>query len=57
MKVLVLLRNVWKERSLLLRAKMGVFDGLVVPFVLYGCKAWSLDRIVKKRVDVLEKRG
>lgn len=41
-KVQGALRNVWKESSLSVRAKVGVFDGAVVPSVLYMCKVWAL---------------
>lgn len=37
-KVLGVLRNVLKGRSLTRKAKMGMFEGKLVSIVLYGCK-------------------
>lgn len=39
MKVLDTLRNVWNVKSLFLTAKIDMFKGVMVPSVLYGCKA------------------
>ena len=53
-RVLGAMKNVWKERTISWRAKMGMFEGIVVPTILYGCEAWAIDRVVRRRVDVLE---
>lgn len=53
-KVQGTLRSVWKERSLSVRANIGVIDGREVLTVLYGCEAWAVDKKVCNRVDVLE---
>lgn len=36
------------------KGKMGMFDFIVVPSVLYGCKAQVIHKNVKKRVNVLK---
>lgn len=36
-KVLSAMRNVWKDRSLSLTAKMGMFESIVALMELYGC--------------------
>lgn len=36
--VMCALRNVWKDRSMFLRGKMDMSDGIVVLLVLYGWK-------------------
>lgn len=41
-------RNVWKERWLSGKAKLGVFGGIVVPKIWYGCKTWVIDENVEK---------
>lgn len=43
-----------RERSLSERVKMSMFEGITVPMMLYGCKAWAMDKDVWRRVDVLE---
>lgn len=35
--------NVWKEILISGRAKMGMFEGIVVPTELYGCEPWPID--------------
>lgn len=40
---------VWKDVSLFSRAKMSLFEGIVVLMVLYGCEAWTLDENAWKR--------
>lgn len=35
------------------RAKMDMFEGILVPTILYGYKAWAIDENVHWRVDVL----
>lgn len=37
-----------------MKAKMGMFDSIVVQTVLYGCKMWAFDEKRWKRVDVLK---
>lgn len=34
-------------------AKMGVFDGILVLTVCYGCELWALNTKERKKVDVL----
>lgn len=47
------MKNVWKERPLSGRGKMGMFEGSkVFLMVLYGCEAWAVDKNVQKRVNV-----
>jgi len=53
-KVLGALRGVWRKRDLPVEAKMGMFEGIVVPSVLYGCEAWALNAWSRKRIKVLE---
>jgi len=53
-KVLGALRGVWRKRDLSVEAKMGMFEGIVVPSVLYGCEAWALNAWSRKRIEVLE---
>lgn len=56
-KVMVALKRVYKGRSLSVRVKMGVFDGIVVPLVLCRCKPWGLCTKERKRVDMMEMKS
>lgn len=42
-KVLGALLNIWEERSVSGRVKMGMLKGTVVPTVLYECKAGAIN--------------
>lgn len=53
-EILGALRSVWKERSLSVRVKIGMFDYIVVPVVLYGCEAWAVYNKFWKSMAVLE---
>lgn len=33
---------------------MGLFEGIVVPKVICGCKAWALNARSKKRIEYLK---
>lgn len=44
-KVFGALRNVWKERSQSLRAKMGKFDGIIVLLEQYECEARAINKM------------
>lgn len=35
---------------------MGMFDSIEVPTMLCECEAWALNGMVKKRMDVLERK-
>lgn len=39
-----------------LQAKIGMFEGIVVPTVLYGCESWALNAEERKRIEVMEMR-
>lgn len=49
--------SVWKDKSLSVRAKVGVFDDRVFLMVLYGWEAWALDDKLWKSVNVLEMKN
>ena len=51
------LRSVWKERSVSLQAKIGMFEGIVAPSVMYGCEAWTLNARERRKIEVMEMRG
>ena len=48
------LRGMWKNRAVSRQAKVGMFEGIVAPAVLYGSECWVLKARERKRVDVLE---
>ena len=36
------LKSVWKNRNVSMETKRGMYEGIVAPTALYGCKAWVL---------------
>ena len=56
LKVFGALKSVWKERSVGMKAKMGMYEGVVVPSMLYACETWGLSEQERKRVEVADMR-
>ena len=46
--------GVWKNRNVSMEIKRGMYEGIVVPTVLYGNEAWVLENKVKNRMNVTE---
>ena len=55
-KVIGAMKGVWKERALSTRVKRAMYEGIVVPTVLYGAETWGLNKKERKSLDVLEMR-
>ena len=55
-KMLGAMRGMWRNRTVSRQAKVGMFQGIVAPAVLYGSECWALNVREKRRVDVLEMR-
>lgn len=45
----VLLKNVMSYRTLGMKAKSGLYEGIVVPAVLYGAGMWGVSRVEERR--------
>ena len=37
------LKNVWKRRKVMTEAKLGMYNGIIVPSVLYGNETWEIN--------------
>ena len=53
-RVLGALKSIWSKRSVSREAKLGMFEGIMVPTVMYGSECWALNAREKKKVDVIE---
>jgi Reverse transcriptase (RNA-dependent DNA polymerase). len=53
-KVMGGLKKVINSRSLGMEAKRTLYEGIVVPTVLYGAETWGLREDERRRLDVLE---
>ena len=48
------LNNMWRNRGIGMEVKRRMYEGIVVPTVLYGSEAWTWSKNVGKRLNVLE---
>ena len=53
-KAMGALRRVLKNRGMSLAAKRGLYEGVIVPTVLYGAEAWSTRVAERKKLNVFE---
>jgi len=37
------LQKLWKNLNMSMEAKVGMYEGIVEPTLLYGCEAWTLN--------------
>ena len=48
------LKDVWKKRHISREAKVGMYEGIIEPSLLYGCEVWSLKVRERKRMEAVE---
>ena len=48
------LKSVWSNRGLGIKAKKCLYEGVIVPTALYRAEAWSMRSAERRKVDVLE---
>ena len=48
------LKDVWKKRHISREAKVGMYEGIIEPSLLYGCEVWSLKVCERKRMEAVE---
>ncbi len=53
-KVLGACKRVFKCRSLNMNAKKALYEGVIVPTVLYGAEAWGVREAERRRLNVFE---
>lgn len=53
-KVIGAVRAVWKGRKISKEAKVGMFESIVVPTMLYGSETWALKAEERRRIEVVE---
>merc|ERR1712237_163966 len=47
-------QKLWKNRNISVEAKVGMYEGIVEPTLLYGCEAWMLNVHERKKVEAVE---
>ena len=48
------LKDLWKKRHISREAKVGMYEGIIEPSLLYGCEVWSLKVRERKRMEAVE---
>merc|ERR1712002_1299798 len=48
------LKDVWKKRHISREAKVGMYEGIIEPNLLYGCETWALNKKDRKRMEAVE---
>ena len=48
------MKDVWKKRHISREAKVGMYEGIIEPTLLYGCEAWVMKARDRKRVEAVE---
>ena len=54
MEVFRTVKSMWKVKSLSMKGKRAMYQGIVVPTVLYGAETWGTSVRDRKRLDVTE---
>ena len=47
-------RRMEKKRHISREAKVGMYEGIIEPSLLYGCEVWSLKVRERKRMEAVE---
>ena len=53
-KLLGALKGVWNKGPMSTEVKLGMYEGIMVPTVMYGSECWTLNARERKQVDVIE---
>ena len=53
-KVSGALQKLWKKRHIAQQAKIGMYEGIVEPSLMYGCEAWVLNVRERRKVESVE---
>ena len=53
-KALGALKDIWKKRHISREAKVGMYEGIIEPSLLYGCEVWTLKVCERKRMEAVE---
>merc|ERR1712002_286773 len=48
------LKDVWKKRYISREAKVGIYEGIIEPSLLYGCETWVLNGQDGGRMEAVE---
>ena len=49
-----MLNMLWRRRNLSKEAKVGMFEGIVEPSLLYGSETWVMNKSERKKIEAVE---
>ena len=53
-KVAGAMKRLWRNEGMGMEAKKALYEGVVIPTVLYGSETWGLREAERRKLDVLE---
>ena len=53
-KVMTNLDSMLKSRDITLPTKVHLVKSMVFPVVMYGCKSWTIKKVVHQRIDAFQ---
>ncbi|MEL7520935.1 MAG: reverse transcriptase family protein, partial [Cyanobacteria bacterium J06553_1] len=53
-KVSGALQKLWKNRRMSMEAKVGMYEGIIEPTLMYGCEAWVMNVHERRKVEAVE---
>ena len=48
------MKDVWKKQHISREAKVGMYEGIIEPSLLYGCEVWVMKARDRKRMEAVE---
>ena len=48
------LKDVWKKRHISRETKVGMYEGIIEPSLLYGCEVWTLKVRERERMEAVD---
>ena len=48
------LDSIFKNRDIILLAKVRLVKAMVFPVVMYGCESWTVKKAERRRIDAFE---
>ena len=53
-KAMTKLDSILKSRDIALPTKVGLFNAMVFPSVMYGCESWIIQKAEHQKIDAFE---
>ena len=54
--VFLRLKKIWNSHNISRRTKVGLYNTLVKPVLMYGCETWKMNKCDENEIDVFQSR-